>query len=201
MKKVCVLGLGYIGLPTAAMFANYGLDVVGMDINEKVILILSNGGIHIQEPGLEEIVSRALASGRLRVGLQPEEADAFIIAVPTPFNADKTADMRAVTSASEAILPVLRPGSLVVLELTSPPLTTLNLVRPILERSGLRAGVDFYLAYTPERVLPGRIIHELVENARVIGGVNSASAEAGRASTASSSKARSASPLPPPPRW
>ncbi len=180
MKKICVLGLGYIGLPTAAMFANHGLEVVGIDINDQILDTLRNGEVHIQEPGLHEIVSKALSSGSLRVSSQPEPADAFIIAVPTPFNPDKTADMRAVTSATEAVVPHLRSGSLVVLESTSPPLTTLNLVRPILERSGLKAGTDFYLAYSPERVLPGRILHELVENARVIGGINRSSAEAGR---------------------
>jgi UDP-N-acetyl-D-mannosaminuronic acid dehydrogenase len=101
--------------------------------------------------------------------------------VPTPFNPDKTADMRAVTSAAEAIVPHLAPGNLVVLESTSPPMTTLNLVKPILERSGLRAGQDFFLVYSPERVLPGKILQELVGNARVIGGIDPASAEQGRA--------------------
>ena len=108
------------------------------------------------------------------------EADAFIIAVPTPFYDDKRADMRAVTSATEMILPVLRKGNLVVLESTSPPRTTIDLVAPILERNGLKAGVDFHLCYSPERVLPGQILRELVENARVMGGVVPASAEAGR---------------------
>jgi UDP-N-acetyl-D-mannosaminuronic acid dehydrogenase len=180
IEKICVLGLGYIGLPTASMFASCGLQVVGVDVNAAVVSTLNNGGLHIEEPGLRELVRGALSGGRLQVAQQVEPADAFIIAVPTPFNPDKTADMRAVTSAAEAIVPHLAPGNLVVLESTSPPMTTLNLVKPILERSGLRAGQDFFLVYSPERVLPGKILKELVENARVIGGIDPASAEQGR---------------------
>jgi len=188
--KICVLGLGYIGLPTASTFATHGLQVVGVDVNPHVLEILRNGGIHIHEPGLRTLVEAALKSGKLTVSEKTEEADAYIIAVPTPFYEDKfgdynglnykLADMRAVASATEAILPVLRKGNLVVLESTSPPRTTVDLVAPILERSGLKAGVDFYLAYSPERVLPGQILHEMIENARVIGGVTPASAQAGR---------------------
>jgi UDP-N-acetyl-D-mannosaminuronic acid dehydrogenase len=188
--KICVLGLGYIGLPTASTFATNGLQVVGVDVNPHVLETLRNGGVHIHEPGLRTLVEAALKSGKLTVSEKPEEADAFIIAVPTPFYEDKfgdyngkkykLADMRAVTSATEAILPVLRKGNLVVLESTSPPRTTVDLVAPILEKSGLKAGVDFYLAYSPERVLPGQILRELIENARVIGGVTPASAQAGR---------------------
>jgi len=188
--KLCVLGLGYIGLPTASTFATHGLQVVGVDVNPQVLETLRNGGLHIHEPGLRTLVEAAVKSGRLTVSEKPEPADAFIIAVPTPFYSDqygdyngqkyKLADMRAVTSATEAILPVLRKGNLVVLESTSPPRTTVDLVAPILEKSGLKAGVDFHLAYSPERVLPGQILRELIENARVIGGVTPASAQAGR---------------------
>ncbi len=180
MNKVCILGMGYIGLPTAALFASHGMRVCGVDINAHIIETFNQGGIHIQEAGLLELVRAAQARGNLRVCSQPEPADVFIITVPTPFYDDKRADMRAVTAASEAILPYLRKGNLVMLESTSPPRTTTNLVQPILERSGLKAGVDFYLAYSPERVLPGQILKELVENARVIGGINLASAQAGR---------------------
>jgi UDP-N-acetyl-D-mannosaminuronic acid dehydrogenase len=188
--KICVLGLGYIGLPTASTFATNGLQVIGVDVNPHVLETLRNGGLHIHEPGLRTVVEAALKSGKLTVSEKPEEADAFIIAVPTPFYEDKfgeysgqkykLADMRAVTSATESILPYLRKGNLVVLESTSPPRTTVDLVAPILERSGLKAGMDFYLAYSPERVLPGQILRELIENARVIGGVTPASAQAGR---------------------
>jgi len=188
-NKICVLGLGYIGLPTASTFAAHGVKVLGVDINPQVIETLRNGGIHIHEPGLRETVKTALASGNFSVSTKPEEADAFLIAVPTPFHEDKfgeyegqkykLADMRAVTSATEAIVPFLRKGNLVVLESTSPPRTTIELVAPILARSGLQAGRDFHLAYSPERVLPGQILRELIENARVIGGVTPESAQAG----------------------
>jgi UDP-N-acetyl-D-mannosaminuronic acid dehydrogenase len=190
INKICVLGLGYIGLPTASTFATHGIQVVGVDVNAHVLSTLRKGEIHIHEPGLRDAVTTALRGGNLRVNETPEEADAFIIAVPTPFYHDeygefnseryKLADMRAVTSATEAIVPHLRKGNLVVLESTSPPRTTRGLVAPILERSGLKAGVDFFLAYSPERVLPGQILRELVENARVIGGITPESAAAGR---------------------
>jgi UDP-N-acetyl-D-mannosaminuronic acid dehydrogenase len=188
-QKICVLGLGYIGLPTAATFATHGLKVTGVDINPYVIDTLKSGNIHIHEPGLSNVVESALHSGNLTVSFQPDEADAFLIAVPTPFYEDnhgeydgrnyRLADMRAVISATEAILPCLRRGNLVVLESTSPPRTTVDLVRPILEKSGLKAGVDFHLCYSPERVLPGLILRELIENARVIGGITPDSAKAG----------------------
>lgn len=180
-SKLCILGLGYIGLPTASTFAAHALQVVGVDTNPKVIDSLQHDHIHIYEPGLQEVVLKALHSGNLRVQLAPEKADVFLIAVPTPFYADnKNADMRAVIAAAESIVPHLQPGNLVVLESTSPPRTTVDLVAPILERSGLKAGEDFYLCYSPERVLPGRILEELINNARVIGGVNPVSAEKGR---------------------
>ena len=179
-EKICVIGLGYIGLPTASTFATHGIKVIGIDINPAIIDTLHDGQIHIHEPGLRTVVQAAIHSGNLTVSTAVEPADAFIIAVPTPFYDDKKADMRAVISATESIVPHLGRGSLVVLESTSPPRTTVDLVQPILERSGLKAGEDFLLAYTPERVLPGQILRELIENARVIGGINRASAEAGR---------------------
>jgi UDP-N-acetyl-D-mannosaminuronic acid dehydrogenase len=179
-SKLCVLGLGYIGLPTASTFATNGLQVIGVDINTQVVDALSEGNIHIQEPGLRTIVHAAFRSGNLVVRNEPEPADAFIIAVPTPFYSDKRADMSYVISATQSIVPHLRPGNLVILESTSPPRTTVDLVAPILEKSGLKAGVDFFLAYSPERVLPGQILRELVDNARVIGGITPFSAEAGR---------------------
>jgi UDP-N-acetyl-D-mannosaminuronic acid dehydrogenase len=189
-QKICVLGLGYIGLPTSSTFANNGVKVVGVDTNPRVISTLQSGAIHIHEPGLQTIVETAVKSGNLTVSPTPEEAEAFIIAVPTPFLEDqyneyegrkyKLADMSAVISAAEAIVPCLRKGNLVVLESTSPPRTTIDLVAPILEKSGLKAGADFFLCYSPERVLPGQILRELIENARVIGGITPESARAGR---------------------
>ena len=189
-RKLCVLGLGYIGLPTAATFAAVsGLKVLGVDIDPRVVETLQKGQIHIHEPGLQEIVTQAIQSGNLTASMQVEPADAFLIAVPTPFKEHelgdyngqkfKLADMTAVTSATEAIVPHLRKGNLVVLESTSPPRTTVDLVRPILERSGLKAGIDFLLCYSAERVLPGQILRELIENARVIGGITPESARAG----------------------
>lgn len=188
-QKICVLGLGYIGLPTASTFATHGIKVIGVDVNPHVIETLRSGNIHIHEPGLRDVVETAVRSGNLVVATEPEEADAFLIAVPTPFYEDqsseyegrkyKLADMRAVTSAAEAILPCLRKGNLVILESTSPPRTTIDLITPILERSGLKAGTDFHLCYSPERVLPGQIMRELIENARVVGGVTPESAKVG----------------------
>jgi len=179
-QKICVLGLGYIGLPTASTFATHGLRVVGVDINQQVVDRLKEGELHIYEPGLRTLVQAALRSGNMTIESQPQAADAFIIAVPTPFREEKKADLSYVISAAESIVPHLQRGNLVVLESTSPPRTTVDVVLPILERSGLRAGDDFLLAYTPERVLPGQILRELIENARVIGGINLASTEAGR---------------------
>jgi len=188
-QKICFIGLGYIGLPTASTFALHGLNVLGVDINPNVINTLNKGDIHIHEPGLHDIVTKAIQSGNISFSTQPAEADAFVIAVPTPFKEEefgdyngqkyKLADMRAVISATEAIVPHLRKGNLVVLESTSPPLTTIDLVKPILERSGLKAGLDFFLCYSPERVLPGQILRELIENARIIGGITPESARAG----------------------
>lgn len=188
-NKICILGLGYIGLPTAAMFAANSVKVVGVDINPKIVETLNAGRLHIHEPGLSEILEKALASGNLSVASAPEPADAFLIAVPTPFYEHETgeyggqtykkADLRAVTAAAESIVPHLRKGNLVILESTSPPRTTVDLVVPILEKSGLKAGSDFYAAYSPERVLPGQILRELVENARVVGGLTPESAQAG----------------------
>lgn len=188
-QNICVIGLGYIGLPTASTFAAQGVNVLGVDIHPGIIDTLNRGEIHIHEPGLRDAVSKAIQSGNFRAALKPAEADAFIIAVPTPFHENKLgeyngsqyklADMTAVISATESILPVLRKGNLVVLESTSPPRTTIDLVAPILERTGLKAGSDFFLCYSPERVLPGQIMRELIENARVIGGVSPESAKAG----------------------
>ena len=179
-STVCVIGMGYIGLPTASVFASKGIQVRGVDTNARIIASLKAGEPHIFEPGLRELLLEALQSGHLTVSAEVAPADALIIAVPTPFYADKRADMRAVVAASESIVPHLRRGNLVILESTSPPRTTVDIVAPILERSGLKAAEDFLLVYSPERVLPGRILQELVENPRVIGGIDPASAEAGR---------------------
>lgn len=179
-QSVCVLGLGYIGLPTASTLAKAGMKVIGVDVDPQVLEGLRAGKIHIHEPGLHKLAQEALDSGNLSVSDHPAEADAFVIAVPTPVTEDNKADLRHVMEAAKAIVPHLRKGNLVMLESTCPPRTTIDQVAPILESSGMSAGTDFLLAYTPERALPGRILQELVENVRVIGGIDTASAEAGR---------------------
>jgi UDP-N-acetyl-D-mannosaminuronic acid dehydrogenase len=175
-KKVCVLGLGYIGLPTAAVLATNGCRVVGVDINPKIVSIINEAAVHIKEPGLNTIVEAAVKSGNLVARVAPEAADVFIISVPTPFTVDKKADLSFVRSATNSILNCLVRGNLVILESTCPPGTTEE-IAAILEQSNLKAGEDFYLAHCPERVLPGHILKEIIENDRIIGGINVKSAE------------------------
>lgn len=170
MKKICVMGLGYIGLPTASVLATNGFEVVGVDLSPKVVDTINSGNIHIEEPGLKTVVRAAIGSGNLRASLKTEKADVFFIAVPTPMDDEKKADMSYVLQATEAIMPHLESGNLVILESTSPPGTCRNLIKPILEGSGMTVGKDLYLAHCPERVLPGKILKELIENDRVIGG-------------------------------
>jgi UDP-N-acetyl-D-mannosaminuronic acid dehydrogenase len=177
-SHMCVLGLGYIGLPTASMFAISGHTVVGVDPSPRVHEALAAGRVHIEEPELEALVTAALAKGTLRVQTQPEPADAFIIAVPTPFDEHThRPDLRYVEQAARDILPHLRRGALIVLESTVPPGTTRDVLVPILAESGLQPGRDIFLAHCPERVLPGRILLELVENDRLAGGLTPACAE------------------------
>ena len=176
MQKVCVLGLGYIGLPTASVLATNGYEVLGVDVSDHVVKTVNEGRIHIEEPGLQTVVRAASGSGNLRAATEPAPADVFILALPTPLAPDNTADMSYVVHAARSIVPCLRPGALVILESTSPPGTCRNLIRPILEESGLMVGPDLHLAHCPERVLPGKILKELIENDRVIGGFNGPSA-------------------------
>ena len=169
--KICVIGLGYIGLPTASMFADNGNFVVGVDKNPAVIEALSRGEIIIEENGLPELVKKVVSEGKLVAKSEPEEADVFIISVPTPITEDKRSDMKYVEAATEGLLPYLKKGDLVILESTSPVGTVDTLMVPILEKSGLKAGVDFYLGHSPERVIPGQILNELVNNNRIAGGL------------------------------
>jgi UDP-N-acetyl-D-mannosaminuronic acid dehydrogenase len=176
--RVAVIGLGYIGLPTAVALATRGVDVVGVDVNEATVEAVSRGEVPFVEPELAIGVSGAVSRGNLEASTKTPEADAFIIAVPTPFNADHTADLTYVRSAVEQIAPRLRGGEVIVLESTSPPGTTEAMSRWLGElRSDLIAphageGLpDFHVAHCPERVLPGRIMIEMVTNDRVIGGV------------------------------
>jgi UDP-N-acetyl-D-mannosaminuronic acid dehydrogenase len=177
-KTISMIGLGYIGLPTAAMFAARRKHVIGVDINQHAVDTINQGRIHIVEPELDMIVHSAVSGGFLRATTRPEPADAFLIAVPTPFKGEHVPDVSYVQAAGESIAPVLRPGNLVVLESTSPVGTTEQLVgwlaaaRPDL-RFPLQdhAEIDVNVAYCPERVLPGHVVRELVENDRIIGGL------------------------------
>lgn len=175
--KICVLGLGYIGLPTSAMFANNGYEVIGVDVNEKVVTALNEGKIIIEEPYLDALVGEVVSKNKLRATTKPEKADVFIIAVPTPINEDKTAMMDYVISATESIVPYLEVGNVVILESTSPPGTVENIMMPILSKCSLDIQKDLFVAHSPERVIPGKILIELVENNRIVGGINKASAE------------------------
>jgi UDP-N-acetyl-D-mannosaminuronic acid dehydrogenase len=177
LRTVSVIGLGYIGLPTAVVLASRGVSVIGVDINDDVVTKINRGEVHIVEPDLDAVTARVVQNGLLRATTSVSEADAFVIAVPTPFH-DGKADMAYVNAAATAIAPVLKAGNLVVLESTSPPGTTeamvaqLAALRPDLKFPKPQDGAcDVYVAYCPERVLPGRILVELVENDRVIGGI------------------------------
>lgn len=176
-KTICVIGLGYIGLPTASMFATHGYKVFGVDVNDSIINKINIGVPHIEEPGLKTLVQAAVLSKNLTASNEPYDADVFIICVPTPLDtASCTSNLTYVRAAAKSIISHLKAGSLVILESTSPPGTVNNVLVPILEKSGLKAGIDIHVAHCPERVLPGRILEELVENDRIIGGVNEESA-------------------------
>lgn len=181
MTEICVLGLGYIGLPTASMLATHGFQVHGVDVNPKAVDVINQGGAHIEEPGLKTLVQAAVHSGCLRAYTQPRPADVYMIAVPTPITPDKRADLSYIQAAARSIVPLLKPNDLVILESTSPPGTTLNFLAPILAESGLSVGTDLHVAHCPERVLPGKIIKELIQNTRVIGGLSHESAERAKA--------------------
>lgn len=176
MRQICVIGLGYIGLPTSSILAAKGFSVLGVDVNPSVVETINGGRIHITEPDLDAFVKAAVGSGKLRAATVPEPSDVFIIAVPTPFKAGHKPDMAYVEAAARSILPVLQPGNLVILESTSPPRTCEDIIVPILAESKLKIGTDVFVAHCPERVLPGQIMREVVENDRVIGGINQASA-------------------------
>ena len=178
-KKICVIGLGYIGLPTSAMFAQSGCKVLGVDISERVVNTLNQGHIHIEEPGLEEVVKEQVAKGNFRASLVPEKADAFIIAVPTPNLDDefRSCDLTFVLQGVEKILPYVEKGNTVIVESTIAPKSMDDYVKPIFEKAGYVIGQDIYLAHCPERVLPGQILYELRHNNRIVGGITPACTE------------------------
>jgi UDP-N-acetyl-D-mannosaminuronic acid dehydrogenase len=184
-KTLSVVGLGYIGLPTAAVFASRGFDVVGVDVNQHAVDTINRGKIHIVEPDLDMVVHAAVTEGRLRAKTEPEPANIFILAVPTPFKDDHQPDLSYIESASRAIAPVLAKDNLVILESTSPVGTTEKMAewlaeaRPDLtfpQQSGEAS--DIRIAHCPERVLPGHVLRELVQNDRVIGGMTPKCADA-----------------------
>ena len=178
-KKVCVVGLGYIGLPTAALLASYGFDVIGVDLNAHAVETINKGRIHIIEPDLDAYVRSAVAAGRLKAYLQPKPADIYIICVPTPFYLGETIpqpNIDYVLAATSSIASLVKPDDLIILESTSPVGTTRKMAEVLSQ-----AGIDMskvHVAYCPERVLPGKIMTELVENDRVVGGLTPESTNA-----------------------
>lgn len=187
--KVSVIGLGYIGLPTAAVLASRKIEVVGVDVNQYAVDTINRGEIHIVEPELDILVRASVNTGHLRATLIPEKADAFMVAVPTPFKGDHKPDLSYIESAVKSIAPVLERGNIVILESTSPVGTTEKMVQWMQEiRSDLEfpvfgddeGRVDIAVAHCPERVLPGHVVRELVENDRIIGGVTKQCAERAR---------------------
>jgi UDP-N-acetyl-D-mannosaminuronic acid dehydrogenase len=168
-EKVCIMGLGYIGLPTAALLATKGYQVHGVDVKPEVVEIINKGLIHIVEPELDAFVKSAVQSGNLKAALKPDFADIFIITVPTPVDKQNNPDITYVIEAAKAIAPCIREGNFVILESTSPIGTTEKMVELLKE-----TGVDtdkIQVAYSPERVLPGQTMRELVENDRIVGGI------------------------------
>jgi len=177
-SSICVIGLGYIGLPTASMLGTKGYDVTGVDVSPKVVETINRGEIHIVEPDLDLLVKSAVNAGKLKASLEPVKADVYIIAVPTPFKGDHVPDLSYVEQASRAIAPYIEPGNLVILESTSPVGSTEGSVAAILAETGLNVGEDVFVAHCPERVLPGRILIELIQNDRIVGGINKKSTRA-----------------------
>lgn len=177
LRKICVVGLGYIGLPTASLLGTRGYAVHGVDVSENVVKTVNSGCIHIVEPDLDILVKSAVQSGKLVAALEPTEADVFIIAVPTPFTDGKKPDLSHVEKATLSICPFVKPGNLVILESTSPVGTTDEVVARILSEHGHNVGTEVFVAHCPERVLPGRILVELIENDRVVGGINETSTQ------------------------
>jgi len=181
MKNICVFGLGYIGLPTAAMFAHHGANVIGVDINQHAVDTINQGKIHIVEPGLEAIVKQSVDKGNLKASLTPVHSDAYLIAVPTPFKGqDHEPDLSYIQAVSKALAPLLQKGDVVILESTSPVGATEKMVEWLAEeRADLTFPkyyepdneADIFVAYCPERVLPGKVVEELISNDRIIGGM------------------------------
>ena len=178
--KINVIGLGYIGLPTAAIFASNNIDVVGVDVNKEVVETINRGKIHISEPGLGDLVKKVVGNKKLVASTTPTKADVFVIAVPTPSFDDefKGCDLKYVESATKSIIPFIEKGNVVIIESTMSPRSTEDKIKPIFEQAGFIVGEDVYLAHCPERVLPGQILEELVNNSRIVGGITSKCSDA-----------------------
>lgn len=175
--KACFMGLGYIGLPTAIISSQHGINVCGVDINPKVVEKTNRGELHIVEPGLQDLLKKAVDSKSLVASATPFESDVYLIVVPTPFKAKHEPDISYVESATKTVIPLLKEGDLFIIESTSPVGTTEKMAELIFaERPELKGRI--HIAYCPERVLPGNVIFELVNNDRVIGGIDDASADA-----------------------
>ena len=169
--KACFMGLGYIGLPTAIIAAKHGVEILGVDINPRVVELTNAGKLHIIEPGMEELLQDVVHSGALKAATRPEVCDAYFMVVPTPFKGNHEPDISYVEAATRTVIPLLKEGDLYVIESTSPVGTTELMAKLIYEmRPELEGKID--IAYCPERVLPGNVIHELVNNDRVIGGLD-----------------------------
>ena len=174
--EVVTIGLGYIGLPTSALIASHGTNVLGVDINQSVVDTINQGKIHIVEPDLDAIVSKAVSEGFFKASTTPTSANVFLIVVPTPFKGNHEPDISFVEGATRGIIPLLKKGDLYIIESTSPIGTTDKMQKLIFaSRPELKGAI--HIAYCPERVLPGNVMHELVENDRVIGGVDEASTQ------------------------
>ena len=159
------------------MFANSGVRVHGMDVNEKAVNMIANKQLHIEENGLQERLEEAIDKGYFTVSTQPVEADVYIVAVPSPINPDNTANLEYIRKATASIVPYLKKGALVILESTVPPKTVENVMLPELRKSNLELGVDLFVSHSPERVIPGKIFEELINNDRIVGGITPESAE------------------------
>lgn len=179
-QQVCVIGLGYIGLPTAAVLASRGYSVHGVEVNAEAIRTINAGKAHIVEPELDILVRAAVSTGKLAAHDRATEADIFIICVPTPLTDERKPDLSYVRDAAKNISGYVRPGNLVILESTSPPGTTEEIARIVIENSSIQEG-EVHFAHAPERVLPGKILREVVENDRIVGGIDDPSTEAGAA--------------------